>query len=195
MHRTNPKVDEHLQRAERWQPELRKLRTILLDSPLAEDWKWGKPCYTFQGSNVVIILSLKESCTLLFCKGALLKDAAGILIQPTENTQGSRQLRFKSVREIVATEPLLRVYLHEAVAAEKAGLEVVYKQTSEFKVPAEFQQELAQSPALKHAFDALTPGRQRGYLLHFSAPKQSKTRTARVAKCRPQILGGRGLND
>ena len=195
MHKTNPKVDEHLRKAERWQPELKKLRTILLDGPLVEEWKWNKPCYTIQGSNVVVVLSLKESCTLLFCKGALLKDAAGILTQPTENTQGARQLRFSSLRQIDETEPLLRAYLHEAVEAEKAGLEVVYKPTSEYKVPVEFQQELAQSPALQHAFDTLTPGRQRGYLLYFSAPKQSKTRTARVAKCRPQILGGRGLND
>ena len=191
----NPKVDAYFGGAEKWREELAKLRTILLGRPLTEELKWGKPCYTFQESNVVIIMPLKESCALLFAKGALLKDAHGILIQPTENTQAARQMRFTSVREIVATEPVLKTYLDEAIAVEEAGLEVRYKKISEFAVPEELQNKLDASPALKTAFEALTPGRQRGYLLHFSAPKQSSTRGARVEKCRQRILDGKGLND
>jgi uncharacterized protein YdeI (YjbR/CyaY-like superfamily) len=195
MNKMNPKVDGYLRRAKKWQEELKKLRMIILDCQLTEELKWGKPCYTFQNSNVVIIIPFKESCALLFCKGALLKDANGILIQPTENTQAARQIRFTNVREIVQMEPVLKAYIYEAIEVEKAGLEVNYKKTSDFKIPEEFQNKLDEVPALKAAFDALTPGRQRGYLLYFSAPKQSKTRMSRVEKCMPRILNGKGLND
>lgn len=193
--RMNPQVDEYLRKAKKWQEESKKLRTIILDCGLIEESKWGKPCYTFQGSNVVIIQGFKECCALLFCKGALLKDANRILIQQTENVQAARQLRFTNVREIVETEPILKAYVHEAVEVEKAGLEVNYKKTSEFAVPAELQTKLDTTPALRKAFEALTPGRQRAYLLYFAAPKQSKTRESRIEKCTPQILKGQGLND
>ena len=195
MKTMNPKIDEYLSGAERWRNELKELRAFLLECPLTEELKWGKPCYTFQSANVVILLALKRSCALLFCKGALLRDAASVLIQPTENTQAARQMRFTSVHEIVERKPTVKAYVREAIAVEKAGLEVAYKQTAEFKVPAEFRDALGRSPALHHAFDSLTPGRQRGYLLYFSAPKQSKTRVSRVEKCRQQILDGRGLHD
>jgi uncharacterized protein YdeI (YjbR/CyaY-like superfamily) len=193
--RTNPKVDLYLGKAKKWQEELEKLRTILLDCPLTEELKWGKPCYTFQKGNVIIILALKESCTLLFCKGALLKDAKGILIKPGENTQAARQMRFTSLREIVQMETTLKGYIDEAIEVEKAGLEVTYKKITELRVPEELQNKLAAIPALKAAFAALTPGRQRAYFIYFSAPKQSKTRQSRVEKCMPQILQGKGLND
>jgi uncharacterized protein YdeI (YjbR/CyaY-like superfamily) len=193
--RMNPQVDEYLRKAKKWQEESKKLRTIILDCGLIEESKWGKPCYTFQGSNVVIIQGFKEYCALLFCKGALLKDANRILIQQTENVQAARQLRFTNVREIVETEPILKAYINEAVEVEKAGLEVNYKKTSEFAVPAELQTKLDTTPALRKAFEALTPGRQRAYLLYFAAPKQSKTRESRIEKCTPQILKGQGLND
>jgi len=191
----NPKVDGYLRRAKKWQEEMKTLRMIILDCQLTEELKWGKPCYTFQNSNVVIIIPFKESCALLFCKGALLKDANGILIQPTENTQAARQIRFTNVREIVQMEPILKAYIYEAIEVEKAGLEVNYKKTSDFKIPEEFQNKLDEIPALKTAFDALTPGRQRAYILYFSAPKQSKTRESRVQKCMQRILNGKGLND
>jgi len=191
----NPKVDGYLRRAKKWQEEIEKLRMIILDCQLTEELKWGKPCYTFQNSNIVIILPLKEYCALLFCKGALLNDANGILIQPTENTQAARQVRLTNAREIVEMEPILKAYIHEAIEVEKAGLEVNYKKTSDFIFPEEFQNKLDELPALRTAFDALTPGRQRGYLLYLSAPKQSKTRESRVEKCMPQILKGKGLND
>jgi uncharacterized protein YdeI (YjbR/CyaY-like superfamily) len=193
--RMNPQVDEYLKKAKKWQEESKKLRKIVLDCGLTEESKWGKPCYTFQGSNVVIIQGFKEYCALLFCKGALLKDANRILIQQTENVQAARQLRFTNAREIAEMEPLLKAYIHEAVEVEKAGLEVSYKKISEFAVPAELQTKLDAIPALKKAFQALTPGRQRGYLLYFAAPKQSKTREARIEKYTPQILKGQGLND
>src|ERR1700758_326763 len=193
--RLNPQVDEYLKSTKKWQEESKKLRKIVLDCGLTEESKWGKPCYTFQGSNVVIIQGFKEYCALLFCKGALLKDANRILIQQTENVQAARQLRFTNAREIAETEPILKAYIHEAVEVEKAGLEVSYKKTSEFAVPAELQTKLDATPALKKAFAALTPGRQRGYLLYFAAPKQSKTREARIKKYTPQILKGQGLND
>ena len=195
MNRTNPKVDGYFKRAKKWREELEKLRAIILDCPLTEELKWGKPCYTFQESKVVILLPLKETCGLLFAKGALLKDPKGILIQPTENTQAARQIRFTSVREINKMAPALKAYLRNAIEVEKAGLEVTYKKISEFTIPEELQKKLDEIPALKTAFKALTPGRQRGYLLYFSAAKQSKTRESRVAKCLPQILKGKGLND
>jgi uncharacterized protein YdeI (YjbR/CyaY-like superfamily) len=193
--RTNPQVDEYLKKVKKWQEESKKLRRIVLDCGLTEESKWGKPCYTFQNSNVVIIQGFKEYCALLFCKGALLKDANRILIQQTENVQAARQLRFTNAREIAEMEPILKAYIREAVEVEKAGLEVSYKKTSEFAVPAELQTKLDATPALKEAFEALTPGRQRAYLLYFAAPKQSKTREARIEKYTPQILKGQGPND
>ena len=168
---------------------------IVLDCGLTEELKWGKPCYTFQKSNIVLIHGFKEYCALLFFKGALLKDAKGILIQQTENVQAARQIRFTNVREIVEMEPILKAYIHEAIEVEKAGLKVKLKKTTEFKIPEEFQNKLDEIPALKTAFAALTPGRQRAYLLYFSGAKQSKTRESRVEKCMPQILKGKGLDD
>src|ERR1700756_5478404 len=188
--RMNPQVEEYLRKAKKWQEESKKLRRIILDCGLTEELKWGKPCYTFRKTNIVIVQGFKEYCALLFCKGALLKDADRILIQQTENVQAARQLRFTDVREIAEMEPLLKAYIHEAVEVEKAGLEVSYKKISEFAVPAELQTKLDAIPALKKAFQALTPGRQRGYLLYFAAPKQSKTREARIEKYTSQILKG-----
>jgi uncharacterized protein YdeI (YjbR/CyaY-like superfamily) len=195
MNRTNPKVDFFFTKAKKWQAEFKKLRMIILDSPLTEQLKWGKPCYTFQNSNIVIIQGFKEYCALLFWKGALLKDDDGILIQQTENVQAARQIRFTNLQQVVELEPILKAFIKEAIGVEKAGLQVPYKKTSEFKMPEEFQNKLDKIPALKAAFKALTPGRQRGYLLYFSAPKQSKTRESRVEKCMQQILNGKGLND
>jgi uncharacterized protein YdeI (YjbR/CyaY-like superfamily) len=191
----NPKVDGYLRRSKKWQEELEKLRMIILDCQLTEELKWGVPCYTFQKSNIVLIHVFKEYCALLFVKGALLKDADGILIQQTKNVQAARQIRFTNVREIVQMEPILKAYIHEAIVVEKAGLKVNLKKTSEFKIPEEFQKKLDGISALKTAFQALTPGRQRAYILYFSAPKQSKTRGSRVEKCMQQILNGKGLND
>jgi uncharacterized protein YdeI (YjbR/CyaY-like superfamily) len=195
MNRMNPKVDKYLSKAKKWQEEFKKLRMISLGCGLTEELKWGKPCYTFQKSNIVLIHGFKEYCALLFFKGALLKDAKGILIQQTENVQAARQIRFTNVREIVEMETILKAYIKEAIEVEKAGLKVNFKKISEFKIPEEFQNKLDEIPALKTAFDALTPGRQRGYILYFSAPKQSKTRESRVEKCVQQILNGKGLND
>ena len=189
----NPRVDEFLRKAKKWHKEFEKLRTIILKCELTEELKWGQPCYTFHKSNIVLIHGFKEYCALLFFKGVLLKDHNGVLIQQTENVQAARQIRFTNVREIVEMEPILKAYIKEA--KEKAGLEVSYKKTSEFAIPEEFENRLVESPALKKAFDALTPGRQRGYLLYFSAAKQSKTREARIEKCVQRILNGKGLND
>jgi uncharacterized protein YdeI (YjbR/CyaY-like superfamily) len=191
----NPEVDAFLSSAEKWRREFEKLRMIILDCGLTEELKWGKPCYAFQGSNIVLIHGFKEYCAILFAKGALLRDPDGILIQQTENVQAARQIRFTNVREIVKMKTILKAYVHEAIEVEKAGLAVNYKKTSEFKIPEEFQNKLNAIPALKAAFHALTPGRQRGYILYFSAPKQSKTRESRIEKCMPQILNGKGLND
>jgi len=190
----NPKIDKYLRKANQWQEEFKKLRMIVLGCQLTEELKWGKPCYTFQNSNIVLIHGFTEFCALLFFKGALLKDAKGILVQQTENVQAARQIRFTNVPEIGKMEPILKAYIKEAIEVEKAGLEVNYKKTSEFKIPEEFQNKLDKVPALKKAFDALTPGRQRGYILYFSAAKQSKTRESRVEKCIRQILNGKGLN-
>ena len=195
MNRMNPKVDVFLRKAKKWQEEMAKLRRIILDCGLTEELKWGKPCYTFQKSNIVIIQGFKEHCALLFFKGALLNDANGILIKPGENTQAGRQIRFTTVREVVEMEPILKAYIHEAIEVEKAGLKVNLKKTSEFTIPEEFQSKLDEIPALKTAFQALTPGRQRAYILHFSAPKQSKTRESRVERSMQRILDGKGLND
>ena len=191
----NPKVDGYLASATKWQQEMKTLRSIILDCQLTEELKWGKPCYTYQKSNVVLIHGFKEYCALLFMKGALLKDPNGILVQQTENVQAARQIRFTNVQEIVEMEPILKAYIQEAIEAEKAGLKVNFKKTTEFKIPEEFQNKLGELPALKTAFYALTPGRQRAYILHFSQPKQSKTRESRVEKCMRQILNGKGLND
>jgi uncharacterized protein YdeI (YjbR/CyaY-like superfamily) len=191
----NPKVDGFIGKAKKWRDEFEKLRMICLDCGLTEELKWGKPCYRYQTSNIVLIHGFKEYCALLFMKGALLRDPKGILIQQTENVQAARQIRFTNLREIVEMEPILKRYIKQAIEIEKVGLEVDYKKTSEFAVPEEFRNRLDESPALKEAFDALTPGRQRGYLLYFSAAKQSKTRDARVAKWVQQILDGKGLND
>src|SRR5260370_3722155 len=191
----NPEVDVYLSKAKKWQEELDKLRMIILDCQLTEELKWGKPCYTFQKRNIVVILPLKEYCALLFCKGALLNDANGILIKPGENTQAGRQIRFTNVREIVEMETILKAYIYEAIEVEKAGLQVNFKKNTELIFPEEFQNKLEEIPALKSAFDALTPGRQRAYHLYFSAPKQSKTRESRVEKCMQQILNGKGLDD
>ena len=193
--RRNPKADGYLRKATQWREELEKLRKIILPFELTEELKWGKPCYAFQKSNVLIIIPLKETCALMFCKGALLKDARGILTKPGENTQAGRWIKFTNVREMAAMEPILKAYIHEAIEAEKTGLKVQYKKISEFKIPDELQNKLDDLPALKTAFKALTPGRQRAYLLYFAAAKQSQTRESRIAKCMPQILKGRGLND
>jgi uncharacterized protein YdeI (YjbR/CyaY-like superfamily) len=188
----NPKVDEYLRKAKKWQQEMTKLRRISLDSGLTEELKWGKPCYTFQTSNIVIIQGFKEFCALLFCKGALLKDPNGVLKK--FGWQAARRIPFTNVREIVEMEPILKAHICEAIEAEKAGLKVNYKKNPE-PIPEELQNKLDEIPALKAAFDALTPGRQRGYILYFSGAKQSKTRASRVKKCMPQILKGEGLND
>ena len=193
--RMNPQVDLFFGKAKKWQKEFEKLRRIVLDCGLTEELRWGKPCYTFQKSNVVLIHGFKAYCALLLMKGALLRDAKGILIQQTQNVQSARQIRFTKVQEIVELEPVLKAYIHEAIEVEKAGLKVKYKKTSEFTIPEEFQKTLDNIPALKRAFAALTPGRQRGYLLYFSAAKQSKTRESRVEKCMRQILNGKGLDD
>ena len=191
----NPKVDWYFNKAKKWQEEIKKLRMIILDCGLTEELKWGVPCYTFEKRNIVLMHGFKEYCALLFFKGALLKDANGILIQQTENVQAARQIRFTNVREIVEMEPILKAYIHEAIEVEKAGLNVNYKKTTEFIIPEEFQGKLDEIPALKKAYDALTPGRQRAYILYFSAPKQSKTRESRIGKYMQLILNGKGLTD
>ncbi|HMS27951.1 MAG TPA: YdeI/OmpD-associated family protein [Burkholderiaceae bacterium] len=178
-----------------WAAELAALRALVLDSGLTEECKWGVPCYTVNGGNVVIIHSFKEYCALLFFKGTFLKDTKGILIQQTENVQGGRQLRFTDVREITKLKTTIKACLQEAIAVEKAGLKVAMKPTAEFAIPEEFETALNQSAKLKTAFEALTPGRQRAYLLHFAAAKQAKTREARIEKCTPQIMSGKGLLD
>jgi uncharacterized protein YdeI (YjbR/CyaY-like superfamily) len=192
---TNPKVDFFFNKAEKWHEEYEKLRAIILDCGLTEELKWGNPCYSFNGSNIVLIHGFKEYCALLFFKGALLNDANGILIQQTENVQSPRQVRFTSLLQITELEPVLKAYIYEAIEVENAGLKVTLKKTSEFPIPDEFQSKLDHIPALKTAFEALTPGRQRAYLLHFAAAKQSKTREARIEKYMPQIMAGKGLND
>jgi uncharacterized protein YdeI (YjbR/CyaY-like superfamily) len=196
----NPAVDFYFTKAKKWQEEIMQLRMIVLDPiaigcGLTEELKWGCPCYTLQKSNIVLIHVFKEYCALLFMKGTLLKDARGILIQQTENVQAARQIRFTNVKEIVKMETVLKAYIKEAVEIEKAGLKVKLKEPAEFKMSKEFKNVLGKMPELKTAFYNLTPGRQRGYLLHFAAPKQSKTREARIEKCMQQIFAGKGLND
>lgn len=191
----NPKVDAFIGRAKQWKDEFVKLREIILACQLTEELKWGQPCYTFQDSNIVLIHGFKEYCAILFHKGALLKDAKGILIQQTENVQSARQVRFTGVKEIVKQEKALKAYILEAVEVEKAGLKVEFRKTADLKVPEEFQTRLDADPALKAAFGALTPGRQKAYIFHFSGAKQAKTREARVEKCLPKILDGLGMDD
>ncbi|MCL6600687.1 YdeI/OmpD-associated family protein [Alicyclobacillus macrosporangiidus] len=193
--RMNPKVDEFLSKAKKWREEYEKLRSIVLDCELTEEFKWMHPCYTFEKKNIVLIHGFKEYCALLFFKGALLQDAHGILIQQTENVQAARQIRFTNVQEIVEMETILKAYIYEAIEVEKAGLEVNFKKNTDFIIPEELQNKFDEIPALKTAFEALTPGRQRAYILYFSEPKQSKTRQSRVEKCIQQILNGKGLND
>lgn len=209
MNRINPKVDIYFSagcgrcplgntpecKVHNWRAELAELRKIILGCGLTEELKWGIPVYTFQKSNIILIGAFKQDCVLSFFKGALLKDAAGILSKPSENTQAGRVVRFKDLRKIIELKPILKAYIHEAVEVEKAGLKVELKKMADYGIPEEFQNQLDENPALKTAFDALTPGRRRGYILYFSAPKQSKTRASRVEKCAPQILMGKGLND
>jgi uncharacterized protein YdeI (YjbR/CyaY-like superfamily) len=191
----NPKVDEFISNAKKWQEELKQLRTIVLDSGLTEEVKWKVPCYTSQGKNIVIIHGFKEYCALLFFKGALLKDTDGLLIQQTNNVQEGRQIRFTNVQEIIDLKDVLKKYINEAIEVEKSGLKVDLKTTKDFNTPDELTTKFAELPAFKEAFDALTQGRQRAYLLHFSEPKQAKTRESRIEKCMPRIFNGKGLND
>ncbi|MDV7696041.1 YdeI family protein [Chryseobacterium soli] len=191
----NPKADFFFDQAKQWQQEFEKLRSIALDTGLEEEVKWGCPCYTYHGKNIFLIHGFKEYCALLFFKGALLNDAERILIQQSENVQASRQIRFTSLQEITDLEKAIKTYMYEAVEVEKAGLKVVLKETKEFEMPEEFQHQLDENIELKTAFEALTPGRQRAYLLYFSAAKQSKTRESRIEKYIPQILRGKGIND
>ncbi len=191
----NPKVDFYFLKNKRWQPELEQLRAIILNCGLTEELKWGVPCYLFEKKNLVLIHVFKKYCAVLFFKGALLQDSPGLLVQQTENVQAARQLRFTQVQEIRELTPILKAYIYEAIEVEKAGLKVELKKTPEFLMPEEFENKLEQTPALKTAFEALTPGRQRAYLLYFAAPKQAKTRAARVEKWSPHILLGKGLND
>lgn len=193
--RTNPKVDEFLNKATKWKEEYEKLRNICLDFELTEEFKWKHPCYTFNSKNIVLIHGFKEYCALLFHKGALIKDDHGILIQQTENVQAARQIRFTNVQEIVEMETILKAYIHEAIEVEKAGLEVDFKKDTEYKIPEELQSKFDEIPALKAAFEALTPGRQRAYILYFSQAKQSKTRESRIEKYMEKILNGKGLKD
>ena len=190
----NPKFDFYFNKAGKWQEEIRRLRSIVLQCGLTEELKWGVPCYTF-GGNVLLIHVFKEYCALLFFKGALLSDADGILVQQTENVQAGRQARFTSLQQIAEQEATLNAYIYEAIEVEKAGLKVDFKKGAAVKIIDEFQEKLEELPLLKSAFDALTPGRKRAYMLHFSAPKQSKTRVSRIEKSIPQILNGKGLNE
>ncbi len=209
MSKMNPKVDPYFAdgcgrcplvatpecKVNHWRAELKLLRALVLETELSEELKWGVPCYTLQKNNIVLIHAFNEYCALLFFKGALMKDPEGILIQQTENVQAGRQIRFTNPKEVREMEATIKAYLQEAIAVEKAGLKVEYKKTEEFTVPEEFQTKLNELPVLKAAFDALTPGRQRGYLLYFAAPKQSKTRESRIEKYIPKILNGEGLHD
>lgn len=193
--RMNPKVDAFINKSGKWQEEYAALRDIVLDCQLTEELKWGVPCYTFQQRNIVIIHGFKDYFALLFFKGALMRDPNRLLIQQTENVQAGRQVRFVNIQEIRKLEQVLKAYIHEAIGVEKSGAQIPRKQTRDFAVPEEFQVKLKEIPALKKAFAALTPGRQRAYLLHFSGAKQSKTRSARIEKCMPKILDGKGLDD
>ena len=191
----NPKVDFYFRKADQWKAEFEQLRTIALDSQLTEELKWGHPCYTLDGSNIFLMHGFKEYCALLFMKGVLMQDPNGILIQQTENVQSARQIRFTTLQEIVDLAPALKAYIANAIDVEKSGVKVVLRQRTDLEYPEELIDMLEEVPGLQDAFDALTPGRQRAYVLFFSAPKQSKTRVSRIEKCVPQILEGKGLND
>lgn len=191
----NPTVDAIIRRRKTWREEFQKLREFILDCGLTEELKWGQPCYTMDGKNVVLIHGFKEYCAILFHKGSLLKDAKGILIQQTENVQAARQIRFTSLKEVVKLEKPIKAYVKQAIKIEQAGLKVEFKPTKEFRMPTEFKSRLDKDRVLREAFAALTPGRQRGYLLHFSSAKQAKTREARIEKYTPKILDGMGLDD
>jgi len=192
---TNPSVDFYFDKDQKWQEEIKRLRIIVLDSPLNEELKWGVPCYTFEKNNIVLIHVFKEYCAILFVKGSLLKDPHGILIQQTENVQAGRQIRFTNLEEITEKETIIKDYIKEAIEVEKSGLEVTFKKNTEYKIPEELQKKFDEIPALKTAFEGLTPGRQRAYILNFSAPKQSKTRESRIEKNIEKILSGKGLDD
>ncbi|MFN0255483.1 YdeI/OmpD-associated family protein [Pedobacter ureilyticus] len=191
----NPKVDVFLSKTDKWQEEFEAMRTIVLECGLTEELKWGQPCYISHKSNIVLIHGFKEYCALLFFKGALLSNTDGLLIQQTDHVQSARQIRFTNTKEIWSVKQQIKNYIFEAIEVEKAGLKVAMRKTSDFEVAAEFQEKLNALPALKIAFEALTPGRQRAYLFHFSEAKQAKTRAARVEKYIPQILSGKGIND
>lgn len=191
----DPKVDAFLSKAKKWKEEYEKLRTIVLDCELTEDYKWMHPCYTLDHKNIVLIHGFKEYCALLFHKGALLQDTHGILIQQTENVQAARQIRFTNAQQIIEMETILKAYIYEAIEVEKSGLDVAFKKHTEYTIPEELQNKLDDIPALKTAFEALSPGRQRAYLFYFSEPKQSKTRQSRVEKYMQHILNGKGLKD
>lgn len=191
----NPKVDFFFGKTEKWHDEFGKLRLIALETPLTEELKWGVPCYTLDKKNIILIHGFKEYCAVLFVKGALLKDTNSILIQQTDKVQAARQIRFTNVQEIIEMEPVLKAYINEAIEVEQSGLQIEYKKNTEYVIPEELQHQFDEIPALRPAFEALTPGRQRAYILHFSEPKQSKTRESRIAKYTPQILSGKGLND
>ncbi len=191
----NPKVDFFFNKATQWKEEYEALRNIALECGLVEELKWGTPCYVFQGYNIVLIHGFKEYCAYLFFKGALLSDANGILIQQTENVQSARQIRFTSLQEVIELKPVLKSHIYEAIEVEKAGLKVDFKKTEDFIIPEEFQKKLEEMPALKSAFESLTPGRQRGYIFYFSQAKQPKTRQARVEKYLDKILAGKGFED
>jgi uncharacterized protein YdeI (YjbR/CyaY-like superfamily) len=192
--KANPNVDAFIANAKNWQPELKLLRAILLDSQLTEDFKWSQPCYTLDGKNVVVLGPMKDSCAFAFFKGALLKDPHGVLTRPGQHSQSARWIKFTSTREIAEMKSVLKSYIREAIQIEKSGLKVKLKKTSDLKLPEEFQLMLDEFPDVKKAFEALTPGRQRAYIYHFSAPKQSKTREARIRKFMPHILKGKGLD-
>jgi uncharacterized protein YdeI (YjbR/CyaY-like superfamily) len=192
--KANPNVDAFIANAKNWQPELKLLRAILLDSQLTEDFKWSQPCYTLDGKNVIVLGPMKDSCAFAFFKGALLKDPHGVLTRPGQHSQSARWIKFTSTREIAEMKSVLKSYIREAIQIEKSGLKVKLKKTSDLKLPEEFQLMLDEFPDVKKAFEALTPGRQRAYIYHFSAPKQSKTREARIRKFMPHILKGKGLD-
>ena len=193
--KVNPKVEEFLNKSKKWKAEYEKLREIIHEYDLTEDFKWMHPCYTLEGKNIVLIHGFKEYCAIMFIKGSLLKDANKVLIQQTENVQAGRQIRFTNVQEIIEMEPILKAYIKEAIEVEKAGLKVEFKKNKEYSIPEEFQVRLEEDSALKAAFEALTPGRQNAYIHYFSSAKQSKTRESRVEKYVQQILAGKGLND
>jgi len=194
MNKRNPKVDAVLRKEKKWHEEFEALRTIVLEFPLTEELKWYQPCYTLEGKNVVLMHGFKDYCALMFFKGALLKDPKHILATPGQH-QAARQIRFANVGETAKMATIVKAYIREAIEVEKAGLRVKLKKTADFQIPEELQKKLNEMPRLKSAFYALTPGRQRGYIFHISQPKQAKTREARVEKCAPLILGGKGLND